>query len=45
MDVIITEDSDLLAYGAKRVLYKLDKFGYGEEIDINTIGDCTEYNF
>ena len=24
VDVIITEDSDLLAFGAKRILYKLD---------------------
>ncbi|CAD8179368.1 unnamed protein product [Paramecium octaurelia] len=45
VDVIITEDSDLIAYGAKKVLYKLDKFGYGEEIDYNSISSCTEYNF
>jgi exonuclease-1 len=45
VDVIITEDSDLLAYGAKRVLYKLDKFGYGEEIEISGIADCTDYSF
>lgn len=24
VDIIITEDSDLLAFGAKRVLYKID---------------------
>lgn len=35
VDIIITEDSDLLAYGAKKVLFKLDKFGYGEEIEFN----------
>ncbi|CAD8073991.1 unnamed protein product [Paramecium primaurelia] len=45
VDIIITEDSDLIAYGAKKVLYKLDKFGYGEEIDYNSIQQCTEYNF
>ncbi|CAD8102034.1 unnamed protein product [Paramecium sonneborni] len=45
VDVIITEDSDLIAYGAKKVLYKLDKFGYGEEIDYDTIQTCSEYNF
>ncbi|CAD8115963.1 unnamed protein product [Paramecium primaurelia] len=45
VDVIITEDSDLIAYGARKVLYKLDKFGYGEEIDYDSIQTCTEYNF
>lgn len=29
---VITEDSDLLAYGCPRVLFKIDKFGNGEEI-------------
>jgi exonuclease-1 len=29
---VITEDSDLLVYGCPRVLYKLDKYGHGEEI-------------
>ncbi|CAD8102762.1 unnamed protein product [Paramecium sonneborni] len=45
VDVIITEDSDLIAYGAKKVLYKLDKFGYGEEIDYEVIQTCSDYNF
>lgn len=32
VDVIITEDSDLLAFGAKRVFYKMDHNGNGSEI-------------
>lgn len=31
-DVVITEDSDLLAYGCARVFFKMDKFGHGQEI-------------
>ena len=45
MDVIITEDSDLLTFGAKRVFYKMDGNGNGKEIsleDIKTIrGDVS----
>merc|ERR1711985_199876 len=29
---VISEDSDLLAYGCPRVLYKMGKDGFGEEI-------------
>jgi exonuclease 1 len=32
VDFIISEDSDLLAFGCKRVLFKLDQNGQGEEI-------------
>ena len=32
VDVVITEDSDLLAYGCARVFFKMDKFGHGQEI-------------
>lgn len=31
---VITEDSDLLVYGCPRIMYKLDKFGHGEEIQL-----------
>ena len=31
-DVIISEDSDLLVYGAPRVFFKMDANGWGEEI-------------
>lgn len=29
---VLTEDSDMLAYGCPRVLYKLDRSGTGEEV-------------
>jgi len=32
-DFIISEDSDLLAFGSKRVLFKLDRTGNGQMID------------
>ena len=37
VDVIITEDSDLLSFGAKKVFYKMDGNGNGKEIDIEDI--------
>lgn len=33
MDFVISEDTDILAFGASRVLYKLGNDGYGLEID------------
>lgn len=47
VDVVITEDSDLIAFGCPRVIYKMDKFGQGVEFrysmleknkDLNLIG-------
>ena len=32
VDVVFTEDSDLIAYGCKRVCFKLDKFGACKEV-------------
>ncbi|GAQ80053.1 DNA repair protein XPGC [Klebsormidium nitens] len=32
VDAVITEDSDLLAHGCPKVLYKMDKFGNGMQI-------------
>ncbi|KAM8953802.1 exonuclease 1 [Pelodytes ibericus] len=37
---IITEDSDLLAFGCKKVILKMDKFGNGLEIDQERLGMC-----
>lgn len=38
VDIIITEDSDLLAFGAKKILYKLDFSTLnGEEICLENI--------
>ena len=44
VDGVITEDSDLLVYGCKRVLYKLDKNGNGIEILSSRIGEIAEIN-
>ncbi|XP_040180948.1 exonuclease 1 [Rana temporaria] len=37
---IITEDSDLLAFGCKKVILKMDQFGNGLEIDQDRFGKC-----
>ena len=42
---IITEDSDLLLFGCQRVLFKLDKEGYAEEVLLKNLGNVTDLNF
>uniref|UniRef100_A0A3Q3ANL0 Exonuclease 1 n=1 Tax=Kryptolebias marmoratus TaxID=37003 RepID=A0A3Q3ANL0_KRYMA len=37
---VITEDSDLLAFGCKTVILKMDKQGNGLEIDQSNLGRC-----
>ncbi|KAL7383451.1 hypothetical protein ABVT39_011017 [Epinephelus coioides] len=37
---VITEDSDLLAFGCKKVILKMDKQGNGLEIDQTNMGRC-----
>ncbi|XP_019737800.1 exonuclease 1 isoform X1 [Hippocampus comes] len=37
---VITEDSDLLAFGCKKVILKMDKEGNGLEIDQCNLGRC-----
>ncbi|KAM3606127.1 uncharacterized protein V6R79_011156 [Siganus canaliculatus] len=37
---VITEDSDLLAFGCRKVILKMDKQGNGLEIDQNNLGRC-----
>ncbi|XP_061084540.1 exonuclease 1 [Conger conger] len=37
---VITEDSDLLAFGCKKVILKMDKHGNGLEIDQSNLGRC-----
>ncbi len=44
-DVAITEDSDLLLYGASTFLFKLSKDGSGIELRTSSIRSCSEYNF
>lgn len=39
---VITEDSDMLLFGCRRVLYKLDSNGYSEEICLDRLLDCEE---
>ena len=38
VDVVITEDSDALVYGCRRVLFKLDKEGSGDEVRRRSLG-------
>ncbi|XP_001368520.1 exonuclease 1 isoform X1 [Monodelphis domestica] len=42
VDAIITEDSDLLAFGCKKVILKMDKLGNGLEIDQARLGMCRQ---
>ncbi|XP_065634834.1 exonuclease 1 [Quercus suber] len=36
---VITEDSDLVAYGCQAIVFKMDRFGNGEEIVLNNVFD------
>ncbi|KAL2635529.1 hypothetical protein R1flu_007008 [Riccia fluitans] len=37
---VISEDSDLLAYGCQAVLFKMDRYGHGEEIRMKNLFEC-----
>jgi len=37
VDVVVTEDSDLLAFGVKKCFFKMDKNGQGFEIDLDEL--------
>ena len=39
---VITEDSDLLLFGCKRVLFKLDRDGFADEIRLERLPDLKE---
>jgi len=43
--VVISEDSDMLAFGCLRVLFKMDKNGEGDEICLNKLSCAQEFNF
>jgi exonuclease 1 len=45
LDAIITEDSDLLVFGCRRVLFKLDNGGCGQEIDLDHLAHVSELRF
>lgn len=39
---VISEDSDLLAYGCPSVIFKMDKYGNGEEMILNEVFSSSE---
>lgn len=45
VDVVMTEDSDLLAYGCAAVLYKVDAEGTGDYIQFCDLPHCRELSF
>jgi exonuclease-1 len=54
VQVVATEDSDLLAFGVRKVLFKLDKNGIGNrvfkkfsgyEINLDNLGYVEEMNY
>ncbi|XP_057583915.1 exonuclease 1 isoform X2 [Hippopotamus amphibius kiboko] len=42
VQAVITEDSDLLAFGCKKVILKMDQFGSGLEVDQARLGMCKQ---
>jgi len=42
---VISEDSDLIAFGCPRVLFKMDKQGNGQELQLKNLGACSEVRF
>ena len=39
VDFVISEDSDLLAFGVKKVFFKMDHCGLGQEVDMDRINE------
>eukprot|EP00826_Nyctotherus_ovalis_P053785 TRINITY_DN7019_c0_g1_i17.p1 TRINITY_DN7019_c0_g1~~TRINITY_DN7019_c0_g1_i17.p1 ORF type:complete len:318 (+),score=111.54 TRINITY_DN7019_c0_g1_i17:151-1104(+) len=44
VSLVITEDSDLLAFGCRRVLFKLDGTGYGDEVSLDDLRDLGDFS-
>jgi len=42
VDLVITEDSDLLVFGSSRVLFKMDESGYGKLIELKDLGKANK---
>lgn len=42
VDVVISEDSDLLIFGCKRVFFKMDNDGFGKEICLKNLGNAAK---
>ena len=40
IDMVITEDSDLLAFGVTKVFFKMDLAGKGFEVDMSHLSQC-----
>lgn len=40
---VITEDSDLIAYGCQAILFKMDRYGNGEEIVLDKVFDSVTH--
>ena len=43
IDAVITEDSDLLAYGVDKVMVKMDLSGEGKAIDLANLNTCPDF--
>lgn len=43
IDFVITEDSDLLAFGVQKVLFKMDLTGSGIEVDMSHLEQCDSF--
>lgn len=39
-DVVITEDSDLILFGCEKVLFKMDRAGFGNLYEKSRLGEC-----
>ncbi|CAG8549214.1 623_t:CDS:10 [Ambispora leptoticha] len=44
ISAVITEDSDLLVFGCKNVIFKMDQYGNGEEISRDNFAASFEYS-
>ena len=42
VDVVISEDSDLLVFGSHKVLFKMDESGYGKLIELKDLGKANK---
>ncbi|KNA21532.1 hypothetical protein SOVF_042330 [Spinacia oleracea] len=45
VDAVITEDSDLIAFGCPRIFYKMDKYGQGVEFQFHKLQYNKDLNF
>ncbi|KAJ4462723.1 putative Exonuclease 1 [Paratrimastix pyriformis] len=45
VSAVITEDSDLLAFGCETVLFKMDKTGSGKLLELSRLNTVTEVSF